>query len=107
MILTVGKRQPISIKISGPYVDTTSTTNAFSLLHSRWTTLGGGDMHIRYGLEEELQVDEQSIWATATGTGEYGELISLTYPGGDAGAAGPLEYEAVIRATDLVWAVWP
>jgi len=104
MVPTTGKLEPLEITIRGPYLDATATTNAFGLLYSRWTTACGGELNVRWAPAGCATTNQ--VFSTATATGGYSKLVSLTWPGGEAGSADPLVYEAVIRAPFIFRAVY-
>jgi hypothetical protein len=95
MASTVGKREPVEITVRGPYINSTTTTNAFVILKTQWTTAGGGEMNVRWA--PSGTATNALAFATATATGGYSELVDLTYPGQDGAGSDPLVYEAVIR----------
>jgi len=94
----VGKRLPYEVKFAGPYLDGTATTNAFAVLYQQWTT--NRTMHIRWTPNNDDP--DPRTWGTGDSTADYGELISLTWPGGDAASGEPVRYEAIIRAGEVI-----
>jgi len=100
----VGRRNPLEITIRSVYVDATATTNPFRFIWAQWTTACGGALAVRWA-PAGCTTDDQ-VFSTATATGHYSRLISQTPPGGDAGDAAPITWEAVIRAPTLYLATW-
>ena len=104
MIINVGKREPLNITVRGVYVDSTATTNPFSLLYTAWTTSCGGPMFVRWA--PAGCTTSNQVFGTGTATTDQSELISLTFPGGDSGSGDPLTWQAVIFAPVIYRAVY-
>lgn len=104
-VTAVGKRNPVEVRIRGVFVDGTATaSNPFEYLWDQYTAACGGAMGIRWSPFGCTTAHE--AFSTATATGHDSEIVSLTPPGGDAGDAAPMMWEAVIRASDLSKATW-
>ena len=100
----VSKREPFNITIRGVYADATATTNPFSYVWGQWTTACGGALAVRWA--PAGCATSSQVFSTATATGHYSELVGLTPPSGDSGDAGPLMWEAVVRAPELYRAAY-
>lgn len=99
-LTSVGKRNPVEVRVRGVYVDTTATaSNPFQLLWTQYTTSCGGAAAVRWAPFGCTTTNQ--VFSTATATGHLSEVVSLTPPGGDAGDGAPIMWEAVIRAPEL------
>lgn len=105
MHTTVGKRNPVEVRIRGVYTDTTATASGpFEFCWDQYTTTCGGAIGVRFAPAGCATTNQ--VFSTCTATGHNGEIISLTPPGGDAGDAAPLMWEAVIRSSELYRATY-
>ena len=98
-ITTVGKKEPVEVRVRGAYVDSTATTNPFSFVWTQWTTTCGGALAVRWAPAGCATTNQ--VFSTATATGHSSRVVAVTPPSGDASSADPLVWEAVIRASDL------
>jgi len=98
-VTAVGKIQPFEITLRGVYEDSTATSNAFAFCWAAWTTSCGGALAVRWAPAGCATTNQ--VFSTATATGHKSECVGLTPPGGDAGDAGPIMFEVVVRAPEL------
>lgn len=103
-IRTSGPKNPPQIRVRGAYVDATATTNPFSYVWAQWTTSCGGALAVRWAPAGCATTNQ--VFSTATATTHKSGIISLMVPGGDAGSADPLVWEAVIESPDLYRATY-
>jgi len=96
---TVGKREPVEVTVRGIFAEGTAdpfytvltefAADCGDLVAVRWTPGGCSTSH-----------DAFNTHTTKS------EVISLQYPGGDAGTADPIMYEFVVRSPDVTRAAW-
>lgn len=106
-LVTVGKMQPVEVRVRGVYVDGTATTSAYVFLWNAFTataTTGGGVMGIQWAPDGTTATDY--CFSTATATSADSKVVSITVPGGDAADGAPLMFEAVIRSGTLYRATY-
>jgi hypothetical protein len=102
-VTTVGKRAPASVTLRGVYASSSATTTALGFLWAMWTTACGGPVAVAWAPEGCTTDATDTAFATATATGHASELVSLTFPSGDASDATPLMFEAVVRTPEIYW----
>jgi hypothetical protein len=103
--VTVGKINPVEVRIRGVYTDTTVTASSpFEFLWDAFEATCGTEVALQWGPAGCTTAD--TVFSTATATGSDSEVVSITPPGGDASDGAPLMWEAVIRSSRLHRAVW-
>lgn len=98
-VLGMGKLQPVEIPIRGVFVN--GTADPFYTIWSEFTTPCGDMVALRVS-PGGCTTDDDSFRTSTTAS----EVLSMTPPGGDAGSADVLLWEAIIRSPDLTRAAW-
>lgn len=98
-LVTFGKREPVELTVRGIWAE--GTADPFYTVYSAWTTACGGKTAIRY-TPGGCSTTHDAFYTSTTAS----KVISLTFPGGDAGDASPIRYEFVVRSNDLTRATW-
>ena len=99
-LATVGKRNPPEVRIRGVYTDGTATASSpFEYVWDQYQITCGGPCAVEWGPFGCGTAHQ--VFSTATATTHDSEVIAMTIPGGDAGDASPIMWEAVIRASEL------
>jgi hypothetical protein len=102
----VGHRNPAEVTIRSVYTDGSTTADPFHYIWAQWTTNCGGAVAVRWAPSGCTSGSGYQVYSTATATGHYSRLISQTPPGGDAGDAAPIMWEAIVRAPELFRAAY-
>jgi hypothetical protein len=98
-VIGVGKRQPVDVTVRGVWTGT--STEPFYNVYTEFTSPCGDLVAIRWG-PDGCTTAKQVFYTNTTKS----EVVSLTFPGGDAGSAEIIMYEFVLRTPEVTWAVW-
>jgi hypothetical protein len=102
-IVTYGKLGVTDVRIRGVWVDdaATTTTNPFCVAYTAHKTACGGPFAVRWapaGCATTSQVFTTDL--------DSAKISELMYPGGDAGSADPLVWEALVHSNDITMATY-
>jgi len=98
-VLGSGRLAPTDVTIRGVWTD--ATTDPFYAVEAEFTTACGDMVAVRWS-PGGCTTDHRSYRTSTTAS----EVVSLTYPGGDAGSSDVIMWEAVIRSPDITEATW-
>ena len=98
-VIGVGKRAPMDVTVRGVWV--AGTTDPFYNVYLAHTTPCGAMVAVRWG-PDGCTTDKDVFYTSTTKS----EVVSLSFPGGDAGSADIIMYEFVIRTPDVTRAAW-
>ena len=98
-LTTVGKREPTEVTARGVWAE--GTADPFYVFLTTFEIACGGLLALRWS-PGGCTTAHDSFFTSTT----VSELISLTYPGGDAGSAEPLMYGFTIRTPSITRAAW-
>ena len=98
-LTTVGKREPVEVTARGIWAE--GTADPFYIFMTTFETACGGKLALRWSPAGCVSTHDSFFTSTTVS-----ELISLTYPGGDAASADVLMYELVVRTPSITRAAW-
>ena len=98
-VTAVGKREPVEVTARGVWAE--GTADPFYIFLTTFEIACGGKLALRWSPAGCVSTHD-SFFTSST----VSELISLTYPGGDAGSADILMYELVVRSPTITRAAW-
>ena len=98
-VTAVGKREPVEVTVRGVYE--AATTTPFYTVWAEFTAPCGDMVAVRWG-PEGCTTDDVVFYTSTTES----EVVSLTFPGGDAGSGDIIMFEFVVRTPDITRAVW-
>jgi hypothetical protein len=97
----VGKREPVEVTIRGVFQEGTTTAHGFYQAYTEFVTTCGGLFAVRWA--PGGCTTDNEVFSTQTADSE---IVSLTYPAGDAGSGDIIMYEAVVRTSAVTRATW-
>jgi len=97
----VGKREPVEVTVRGVFAEGSTTAHPFYQIYAQFTTACGGPFAVRWA--PASCTTDHEVFSTNT---VDSEVVSVTFPAGEAGSADPIMFEAVIRSRDITRAVW-
>lgn len=100
-VIGIGRRGPVDVTIRGVWTDVGTTADPFYVTMTEFITACGDMVAVRWS-PGGCATTHRSFRTSTTKS----EVISLTYPGGDAGSADVIMWEAVIRSPDITEAAW-
>jgi hypothetical protein len=98
-LIGVGKREPIEVTVRGVWAE--GTADPFNEVLTEFITACGDRVAVRWS-PGGCTTDNDSFRTSTTAS----EVISLTYPAGDAASADIITWEMVIRTPEITRAVW-
>lgn len=102
-VTAVGKRAPVEVTVRGVWV--AGTADPFYTVYSAFTTACGGMVAVRWG-PDGCTTDKDVFYTSTSTTAPGSEVISLTFPAGDAASADVIMYEFIVRTPEVVRAAW-
>jgi len=98
-VIGAGRLAPVDVKVRGVW--TNSTADPFYAVETEFTTACGDMVAVRWAPAGCATTSR--AYSTST---SKSEVISLTYPGGDANSADVITWEMVIRSPDITEAAY-
>jgi len=98
-VTTVGKREPVEVTVRGVWAE--GTADPFYSVYAEFTAPCGDPLAVRYS-PAGCATSHDAFSTHTTDT----EIVSLTFPGGDAGSADTIMYQFVVRSSALTRAAW-
>ena len=98
-VLGAGKLEPVEVTVRAVFEEGTATP--FYAVLAEFITACGDMVAVRWS-PGGCTTDNDSFRTSTTAS----EVLSLTYPGGDAGSADVLMFEFTVRSPDITRATW-
>lgn len=98
-VIGVGKRAPVEVTVRGVWV--AGTADPFYSVYTEFTTACGDLVAVRWG-PDGCTTDKDVFYTSTTKS----EVISLTFPGGDASSGDVIMYEFIVLTPEVTRAAW-
>ena len=98
-VIDVGKREPVEVTVRGIWAE--GTADPFYTVYTEFTTACGDMVAVRWS-PAGCTTAHDAFYTSTTES----EVISLTFPGGDAGSADILTYQFIVKTPDITRAAW-
>ena len=98
-LTTAGKREPVELTVRGIWAE--GTADPFYTVYTSFTADCGNLLAVRY-TPGGCSTSHDAFSSSTTRS----EVMSLTFPGGEAENADPIPFEFVVRTPDITRAAW-